>query len=274
MPTIVIVKNRRFKLLLFGDPGTGKTTWACKAQDHPDMRPVLVIDSDDGLLSVAARADIAAEECKTISDYETILGRIAARDPVFKEFKTIITDSGSDLLDKALREEAAVNFNRSKTAEESSGRKFGKRPAKRHSADELHQKDYGVVTTRMKRLFDIARQLPTHVIITSLSATHYPVIGTDEYGNDKMGPEPDSIHPSFTAKLGLGLRGLMDFVWYFYRETKEGTPTAFKFLTQEYGAFKCKTRGEHFPAALGVSSSLTLPEVYDLLLTSEEKVLL
>jgi len=101
MPTIVSARNRRLKCMPFGEPGSGKTTWACGAQDHPDMSPVLVIDSDDGLLSVAARGDIAAEECRTIAQYEVILGKIASGDPVFKEFKTIITDSGSDLLTKA-----------------------------------------------------------------------------------------------------------------------------------------------------------------------------
>jgi hypothetical protein len=271
MPQIVTANNRRFKCLPFGDAGSGKTFWSCGAQDHPDMRPVLVLDSDDGLLSVAARGDIAAEECKSLKDYERVLGRIAADDPVFREFKTIITDSGSDLLDKGLREEAGFNFERSKEAEEQPNRK-GKRPAKRHSADELHQKDYGVVTSRMKRLFDLARGLPKHVIITSLAATHFPVIGQDEYGNDKLGPDPDSIHPAFTAKLGLSVRGLMDFVWYFGRTTKEENGKAvstFKFLTQEVGAYKCKTRGVAFPAALGVVSSLSLPEVYDLLLKTE-----
>lgn len=266
MPQLVTAKNRRFKLMPFGDPGSSKTTWSCGAQDHPDMSPVLVIDSDDGLLSVAARGDIQAEECKTIAEYERILGAIAAGDPVFREFKTIITDSGSDLLDKALREEAGVNFARSSEAT-SSGR--GKRPAKRNSADELHQKDYGTVTTRMKRLFDIARGLPKHVIITSLAATHYPVIGQDEYGNDRIGPDPDSIHPAFTAKLGTGIRGLMDFVWYFYRQAEEGKPVAYKILTQEHGAYKCKTRGMKFPEALGKVTTLSLPEVYDLLLKTE-----
>lgn len=267
MPTIVTAKNRRFKCMPFGEPGTSKTTWSCGAQDHPDMRPVLVIDSDDGLLSVAARGDIAGEECKTLAEYETILGRIAANDPVFREFNTIVTDSGSDLLDKGLREEAARCFEKFKDQTETSTR--GRRVAQRHSPDDIHMKDYGVVTARMKRLFDIARNLPKHVFITSLAATHYPIIGKDEYGQDKLGPEPDSIHPQFTAKLGVNIRGLMDFVWYFYRDTKEGQPTEFKFLAQEYGPYKCKTRGAKFPEAIGLASSLSLPEAYDLLLKSE-----
>lgn len=270
MPTIVSAKNRRFKCMPFGDPGSGKTSWACGAQDHPDMRPVLVIDSDDGLLSVAARGDIAAEECRTLKDYETILGRIAAGDPVFREFNTIITDSGSDLLDKALREEAALNFERSQQGTDEGGR--GKARAKRQSADELHQKDYGTVTQRMKRLFDIARGLPKHVIITSLASTHYPVIGQDQYGNDRLGPDPDSIHPSFTAKLGSNLRGLMDFVWFFYRENVEingEQGTVFRYLTQEHGPYKCKSRGIKFPPAIGKTNTLPLAEVYDLLVSTE-----
>lgn len=264
MPTIVTAANRRFKLMPFGEPGSSKTTWSCGAQDHPDMKRVLVLDSDDGLLSVAARGDIAAEECKTTGAYEAMLARLAKDEPEYREFKTIITDSGSDLLDKGLREEAAFNFSR---AESSNG---GKRPAKRNSADELHQKDYGTVTTRMKRLFDIARGLDRHVIITSLAATHYPVIGQDQSGNDKIGPDPDSIHPAFTAKLGVNIRGLMDFVWYFYRTqaNAEATPE-YKILTQERGPFKCKTRGQKFPIALGQVTQLSLPEVFDLLRTSE-----
>lgn len=259
MPSLVTAKNRRVKAMPFGDPGSSKTTWACTAQDHPDMSPVLVIDSDDGLLSVAARGDIEAEQCRTIEEYETILGKIISGDPVFSKFKTFITDSGSDLLDKALREEAASAF----------GKAQGKGRTNRGSVDELHMKDYGTVTTRMKRLFDIARNLPGHVIITSLAGTKYPVIGSNADGSDKLGPDPESVHPAFTAKLGLGIRGLMDFVWYFYREAKEGQPVRFKYLTQEFGPYKCKTRGRKFPEALGQVSQLTLPEVYDLLVKSE-----
>jgi hypothetical protein len=266
VPTIVSATNRRFKLMPFGDPGSAKTTWSCGAQDHPDMKRVLVLDSDDGLLSVAARGDIAAEECKTIADYERFLGLLVRNDPVYAEFKTIITDSGSDLLDKGLREEAAFNFDRAEAA--SGGR--GRKPAKRNSRDELHQKDYGTVTTRMKRLFDICRGLDRHVIITSLAATHYPIIGQDEFGNDKIGPDPDSIHPAFTAKLGANIRGLMDFVWYFYRtQATEKESVQFKVLTQEHGPYKCKTRGQKFPIALGQVTQLSLPEAYDLLRTSE-----
>lgn len=263
-PTIVSAANRRLKIMPFGDPGSGKTTWACEAQDHPELGPVLVIDSDDGLLSVAARGDIAAEQCSTLDDYETILGRIAARDPIYREFKTVITDSGSDLLDKALREEAGRNFE--------SAQDRGKK--NRTSADEFHQKDYGVVTARMKRLFDRARNLPTHSIITSLAATHYPVIGTDANGQDKLGPDPDSIHPLFTAKLGVSLRGLMDFVWYFYRTTPKAESqekATFKYLTQERGAYKCKTRGQFFAEAIGVTSQLSICEAFDLLRSSEVK---
>ena len=260
MPTIVSARNRRLKCMPFGEPGSGKTTWACGAQDHPDMSPVLVIDSDDGLLSVAARGDIAAEECRTIAQYEVILGKIASGDPVFKEFKTIITDSGSDLLTKALREEANAGFEREQAKD---------RGAKRNSNDELFMRDYGTVTNRMKRLFDIARGLPVHTIITSLAATHYPVIGKTPDGQDKLGPDPDSIHPAFTAKLGVGLRGLMDFVWYFYRKTEDNGST-FHILTQELGAYKAKTRGTAFPTALGNHViGKTLPEIYDLLLKTE-----
>jgi|SRR5882724_6127278 len=122
MPKLVTARNIRLKIMPFGPPGAGKTSWACTAQDHEVLGPVLVIDSDDGLLSVAARGDIEAEECKTIGAYETILGRIAAGDPVFKKFNTFITDSGSDLLDKALREEGATNFARAAGGSETAAR--------------------------------------------------------------------------------------------------------------------------------------------------------
>lgn len=270
MPNIVTAGNRRFKLMPFGEPGSGKTTWACGAQDHPLMSPVLVLDSDDGLLSVAGRGDIAAEECRTIADYEKYLGKIASGDPIYKEFKTVITDSGSDLLDKALREEAGRNYAKVQEGQQEAATR-GRPRANRTSADELHQKDYGTVTTRMKRLFDLARNLPTHTIITSLAATHYPILGKDENGQDKIGPDPDSIHPAFTAKLGVGIRGLMDFVWFFYRlaGTDEAPAPIFKILTQEVGPYKCKTRGAKFPDAIGSRTQLSLPEVMDLLVSTE-----
>ena len=265
---IVKAGNRRFKLMPFGPSAGGKTTLAATAQDHPDLSPVLFIDSDDGLLSIAARGDIAAEECKSIEDYERILSRVAAGDPVYKDFKTIITDSGSDMLERALREEAALQYDKAQKAS-----RGDRKESYRQSQDELFVRDYGTVTTRMKRLFDLACSLPKHTIITSLAETHYPRIKNSK-GEDVAGPEPDSIHPAFTAKLGRSMLALMDFVWYCYRreETGEdGKPKQdFCILTQEHGIFKAKTRGVKFPAALGrLVVNKKLPEIYDLLLQTE-----
>lgn len=53
LPKPITVRNQKLKLLLYGDPGSGKTTMAATAVQHPEMSPILFANIEGGLLSAA-----------------------------------------------------------------------------------------------------------------------------------------------------------------------------------------------------------------------------
>ena len=52
----------RMKILIYGPQGVGKTYLAATAQDHPAMRDVLFLNVEGGLMTIAHRGDIMAED--------------------------------------------------------------------------------------------------------------------------------------------------------------------------------------------------------------------
>jgi len=123
------------------------------------------------------------------------------------------------------------------------------------SKDEITQRDYGVDTARLRRLFRLFRDAPFNVIITALAKKVY-----------KEGvSEPIEVLPQFTEKLGESIMGYQDFVWCLFVD-KEGNR---KLLTQPKGPFRAKTRGAVFSKKLGnIVDNPNLSEIYRLFCSS------
>jgi hypothetical protein len=100
------ILNRPLKMMLFGDPGTGKTTIAASAHLIEEMKPVLFIDVDGGTVSLfrdrydGAYDDLDIRDIRSrVSDSDSVLARLEA---LFDEaqtdnHKTIVLDTLSEL---------------------------------------------------------------------------------------------------------------------------------------------------------------------------------
>jgi len=260
-PATITKDNLKFKGLIVGPPGVGKTTFAATAVEHPDMREVLFLNFEGGFLGLEKsvrdrvhKVDIASPE-----DLEATFWALVNKDPRYASIKTVIIDSGTEMqtmsLESAVRSRIQRDTKKGKTPKD--GEEF--------SVDDIYQEDYGKDTARLRRLFRWFRDAPYHVIITALTKEVYAK-------GVARGVEPklEAVLPSFTAKLNESVRGYMDFVWYLFQdgEGKRGL------LTQERGAWKAKTRGPAFAAALGERVDLPsgkphLAEIYDRLLKAE-----
>lgn len=251
-PYKVSVEKPRFKALIYGDAGTGKTTFAASAQDHPDMGDVLFINIEGGLLSVASRGDLLAEDAITTQKVEEILYALKARAEGYESVRTVVVDSATELQTINLEEVVRAEFERGKNKN-------------RINIDDIWQEDYGQSTTQLKRLFRGFKDLPINVIFTCLAKYVYP-----KGANTGPGTEvpPLAVLPSLTQKLGESLMGYVDFVWYAYRDGEDLKD--FCLLTQPSGQFRAKTRGKHFAEVIGpVITNGSLPEVYETFVAAE-----
>ena len=266
MPKKLTVRDvaRNMKICVYGPQGAGKTTFAAMAQDHPDMKDVLFLDCEGGLMSVVSRGDIHYERIHSTRQLEEIFWKVANGDPEYQRFKTFVIDSVTEL--QAVNLEEVVS-----EAVEKEKRRRRQQETDR-SIDEPHLRDYGKSTTQLRRILRWYKNLPVNVILTALPKYIYP---PKKEGQQEGDQQPIEVRPDVTDKLGNALMGLVDAVWYLYtedvRDENGNVVGKSRFmLTQDYGPFRAKTRGQQFAQALGlVVKDPYLPDLYELLLRTE-----
>lgn len=265
--------TRYLNIMLYGEPGVGKTWLASTAQNHPKMKNVLFLNVEGGLTTVASRGDILAIDIVGIerfkptpdlpelppgsSTLEDVFWKLKQKEGAFADINTVVIDSGTEMQTLGLEKLAREGKRKDKSG--------------RRGEDELYLEDYGRNTAQLKRILRWYRDLPMHVIITALPQFVYP-----KTAQANTVQEPTEIRPSFTNKLSVSAMGYVDFVWYIYQDGQGR-----HILTQEHGKFKAKTRGLRFADALGQvadikdetdpeSTGLDLSDIYSLFLKTEK----
>ncbi len=257
-------------IMLYGEPGAGKTWLASTAQNHPLMKNVLFLNVEGGLVTLASRGDIKAIDIVGIEKFkptpempelppfsstlEDVFWKLLRKEGDYADINTVVIDSGTEAQTLSLEKLSAE----------------GKKKNKQRGDDELWLEDYGKSTAQLKRLLRWYRDLPMHVIVTALTQHVYPKTSSGQMG------EPTEVRPSFTNKLSVSAMGYVDYLWYIY---KDGTGR--HILTQEHGKFKAKTRGMRFSQVLGQvvdikdelnpeAGGMDMADIYSLFLETEQ----
>lgn len=244
--------TQKMNVLIYGDPGSGKTHLAGTAQDHPGMANVHFFNIDGGLLTLAHRGDIRASDITSLEGLEAEMWKIAQGHPDYAGIQTIVIDNITELQTLSLEEIVRQELKGLR------GKKEGA------SIDEIYQDDYGKSTKQMARILRGFRDLPLNKIYIA-------------HRKDKMRRNTSIIEstlPSLTEKLGTAVAGYMDFVWYLYQGTEEEgegdniVQTTHRYLlTQSFEAFFAKTRGQAFASALGpFIKDPNMAEIYEIFL--------
>lgn len=229
--------NDRMNVLIYGDPGSGKTHLAGTAQDSEFMSDVHFFNIDGGLMTLASRGDIHATDIRSVDELERELHRLADGDDKYQGTKTVVIDNITELQTLALENITIQEYGNRRKKD------------KNYSIDEVYLEDYGKAGKQLARILRGFRDLPLHVIYIA-------------HRKDKMRQGTnvlESTKPNLTEKLCSSVMGYMDFVWYLYtadEQIDDGNgnfryETHRYLLTQPTNGFVAKTRGSEFADRIG-----------------------
>jgi len=174
-------------VLAYGLFGSGKTTLAGTAQDHPMTSPILMLDVEGGTTTLRHRKDIDVIQVRSIGDVVDVHNTLRTDNDGF--YKTVAIDSLSELHDLDMRE---IMRRRDP------------------NADVAQIQEWGQARNHMRKIVRAYRDLPMNTIFTAqLDIDKDNITGAIQYS------------PSFSGKLKTELPGFIDIVGYLYTTIEE-----------------------------------------------------
>jgi|SRR5215469_2635490 len=175
-------------LLVYGDPGVGKTRLSGSSVLVPQMQPVLFMDFEGGTLSLTGdMRDVDVVRLTSWEKVDRLYGALYDKNP----YKTVVIDSLSEVQKFSMSEimKAVVLKDSERDPDIASLREWGKN---------------GEQVRRLVRAF---RDLPCHTIFTALLSED-----RDERTNTIK------LRPALPGKLKGEVSGYVDIVLYMYKK--------------------------------------------------------
>lgn len=182
-------------LLIYGEPGVGKTRLAGSAADHEDTSPVLILDIEGGVISLRESPTIDVIQIRSIDKLIEVYDKLEEHKG--GGYKTVVIDSLSELqkLDMKTVMEQEYNAN-----------------PQRVDKDVPTQRAWGKSQERLRRIIRGFKDLPVHTIMTAKVTSV-----TDEQTN------VTHYYPAFPGKMRGDAPGFFDVVGYMrIREEQNG----------------------------------------------------
>lgn len=226
------------KALVFGPPGQGKTTLLGTAQADARMAPMLLLDFEGGMGSLAG-LDIHVAPIRSWEDFDEVYENLAEGNEVggvdYSAFKSVGIDSITEVHIFALLDI------------------LDKQGKERKDPELLEQRDYGKASVQMRRLLRAFRDLPVHVVFTALS-------------KEVEKPRRGKVQvPMLSGQMAEEAPGLMDVVGYLALTEDDDGEQMRTLLLKNYPKFEIKARTPWGEAIGDELDDPTLGELLDLL---------
>lgn len=208
----------KLKMLIYSDPGAGKTTFAGQIPNS------LIIDSEEGTQSILNHPELMAEGVarlpyKTFEGLELAVEEFHKAPAQLSRFSTISIDSLSNLHKRGLAEVTEREWKRNPTLNN------------RYVAETEHHTENN---EHIRRLVQSLCDLDLNLVMTAHARTIEPK------------GLPSRTFPDFSEKLANTIAGMMDIVCYMYKAEVEGKEVrALKF--HPGGNVSAKCRWANFP---------------------------
>jgi hypothetical protein len=220
-------------MIVYGDPGVGKTRFCGSASLVEAMSPVLMLDWEGGTMSLDdSYPDVEVVRFHTWKQVDQAYGDLYNNNP----YKTIIVDSLTEAqkfcMGEAMREVVEKNPNRDR--------------------DVASVREWGKTGEQLRRFVRALRDMPCNTIFTTLQRE----VNDDEGKLIKR-------YPALPGQLKLELAGHVDIVGYMYqKEVVDGPNRSMKtlMLCQAQEKVTAKDRSGKLPQ---VMEEPTMLQVYE-----------
>lgn len=218
-------------MLIYGDPGVGKTVLAGSASKVENMAPVLFIDVEGGTMSLRNKyPDVDVVRVSNWQDMTAIYNDIASSE---SKYKTIVIDSLTEIqkfsMYNIMRD--LVNSDPDRDPDVPGIREWGK------NAEQIR---------RFVRAF---RDLPVNTIFTALAATDK---------DQKTGAVLS--RPYLSGKLASEVAGFLDIVCFMYIRIVDGEVRRLM-LTSSTDSCVAKDRSDSLPPVLEEPDMQTIHQI-------------
>ena len=179
-------RPKHAKILVYGDAGVGKTTFAASAP-----RPILWLDSEGGTHSIGDQTDIDHVSVTGIDTFRQALSYLQQH----TEYKTVVIDSLTEAQGLVLREIMKTVVAQSPQRDEFTPQ----------------FQEWGRVTGIMREITRAYRDHPTHLVVTALARED-----TDNLTGRVR------VRPRLSPTIADELPGYMDIAAYLYTRNAAG----------------------------------------------------
>jgi phage nucleotide-binding protein len=217
-------------MMVYGDPGVGKTTLMGSAVEVPELQPVLFIDIEGGVLSLRKRYPQAKRvRLKSWTDMQSVYDDLRRGKT---EFKTVIVDTLTETQKFSMLEimKQVVVKDSERDSEVPSIREWGKNGE------------------QIRRLVRALRDLPLNSFFTAFAVEEQTDSGI-----------VTKVKPALSGKLSAEVAGFVDIVAYYYIKMVDGAPQRL-LLTASTGKHVVKDRSDNLPP---VMIAPTMTDIYN-----------